>query len=133
MDEARRKALVDRALAVRQRAYAPYSRFLVGAAVVTASGETFVGCNVENAAYGLTVCAERVALATAVAAGERHFSAMAIASAGGVTPCGACRQVLVELAPDLELVLVDAETGGESVATVAELLPRAFRLDESGG
>jgi cytidine deaminase len=120
--------LVAAALAARQRAYAPYSKFLVGAALLTTTGHTFIGCNVENVSLGLTNCAERVALAAAVAAGERSFIALAIASTGGVTPCGACRQVLAEFCDDLPIYLVDAEQPTQ-VATMrlAELLPGRFR------
>ena len=116
-----------------ERAYAPYSSFRVGAAVA-AGGETFLGCNVENASYGLTVCAERVAMFTAVASGHRRIDRLAVscpdAAPGlgddGRMPCGACRQVMVELlAPDAE-ILVD----GVGAFALADLLPRAFRLGE---
>lgn len=123
------RQLIDQALANGQRAYAPYSRFLVGAALRSEGAEprVFAGCNVENASYGLTNCAERTALFAAVAAGERKFARLAIASSGGVTPCGACRQVLAEFAPDLGILLVDADQP-ERIAEVnlAELLPGRF-------
>ena len=96
-------------------------------------GELYLGCNVENASYGLSICAERNALAAAVAAGERRFTAMAIASRGGVPPCGACRQVLAELAPDLSLILVDVDTGERSEENLADLLPRAFVFEREPG
>lgn len=119
------------ARAAAKRAYVPYSRFRVGAAV-EASGQTYTGCNVENASYGLTVCAERVALFTAVAAGHHRVERIAVtcADAGpelgenGRMPCGACRQVMAELmGPDGE-VLVD----GVRVFRVSDLLPSAFTL-----
>ena len=111
------------------RAYAPYSGFPVGAAVLTEDGGVFAGCNVENASSGLTVCAERVAVWTAAAAGHRTVRAVAVTAPKGVgvTPCGACRQVLNEFAPrDGDLVVVlDGRNGPEPVALSA-LLPRAF-------
>jgi cytidine deaminase len=121
------RALVQQALEVRQRAYAPYSNFLVGAALRTESNLIHVGCNVENASYGLTNCAERTALFAAVAAGEQTFVKLAIASSGGVTPCGACRQVLAEFAPALGILLVNADAPTEiAEVNMAELLPGRF-------
>jgi cytidine deaminase len=129
IDDPLEAALIAAALAARQRAYAPYSRFQVGAALLSAAGETFLGCNVENVSYGLTQCAERTALTAAIAAGQREFTALAIASAGGVTPCGACRQVLAEFCPELTILLVDAEQPDRIArASLAELLPARFRL-----
>ena len=99
--------LAEAALAARRHAYAPYSKFLVGAAVRGSDGQIFSGVNIENASYGLTLCAERAAIAAAVAAGERRFPMIAIASSGGVTPCGACRQFLREFGADLGILLID--------------------------
>lgn len=111
------------------RAYAPYSRFPVGAAVLAADGSVITGCNVENASYGLTVCAERVAVASAIAAGHRSIVAVAVTAprATTVTPCGACRQVLNEfkLAGRDLVVILDGIDGPELVL-LSELLPRAF-------
>jgi cytidine deaminase len=104
-----RQELLAAACAVRPQAYAPYSHFQVGAAVQTGDGRIITGCNVENASYGLTVCAERGAVLAAVAAGQRKLVAIAVASQGGVTPCGACRQVLAEFADDLVVLLVDVD------------------------
>lgn len=122
-------ALISAALAARQRAYAPYSKFQVGAALLTTNGDVFAGCNVENASYGLTQCAERVAVASAIVAGSRQFSALAIASSGGVMPCGACRQVLAEFCPDLSVLLIDADRPEHLTrTTLADLFPGRFRM-----
>lgn len=125
------RQLIAQALAVRLRAHAPYSQFFVGAAVRTAAGQVYSGCNVENASYGLTNCAERTAVFAAVAAGEKEFTRLAIASPGGVSPCGACRQVLAEFAPSLAILLVDADRP-EQVAEVnlADLLPGRFVFEK---
>ncbi|MEZ6188371.1 MAG: cytidine deaminase, partial [Planctomycetota bacterium] len=120
------RALLAAAEAVKEHAYAPYSRFRVGAAVLTKSGQRFVGCNVENASFGLTLCAERVALTSAVAAGEREFLAVAIATDKDepVSPCGACRQVLAEFGPDMTVVLPGKN--GPSLRPLDSLLPSGF-------
>lgn len=126
-----REALLGAALRARAQAYAPYSKFAVGAALLTESGETFTGCNVENASFGLTICAERAAVFAAVAAGQRHFQLLAVAASGGAAPCGACRQVLAEFALDLHILLVDADRP-EVITEVnlSELLPKVFRLTD---
>jgi cytidine deaminase len=110
-------------------AYAPYSRFRVGAALLARDGRVFSGVNVENSSYGLTFCAERSAVVAAVSAGVREFTAIAIVceQAPLCMPCGACRQVLHEFAPDLVVVLED--TGGPRQMRLLDLLPHAFRLD----
>jgi cytidine deaminase len=126
----RRSALLAAARAVRKRAHAPYSNFAVGAAVLDERGRLHVGCNVENASYGLTVCAERNAIAAAVAAGARRIRAVAVVSAARppASPCGACRQVIAELgAADTELLLAGPAGAGERT-TLGALLPRAFSL-----
>ena len=126
-----RQALVHAALDAQRRAYCPYSGFAVGAALRTASSRVFSGANVENASFGLTICAERVAAANAVAAGEREFLEIAVASAGGASPCGACRQFLAEFHPSLPVTLVDslqAKVVGEF--SLGELLPNRFEGPE---
>ena len=127
MNEAARNSLTTAAANVRTHAHAPYSKFQVGAAVLTASGEIFAGCNVENASYGLTICAERVAVGTAVAAGHKEIVAVAVASSGGHSPCGACRQVLSEFGPAMEVILIDADDPRKTrTTTLAALLPEQF-------
>jgi len=117
--------LVSLSKEARRQAYAPYSRFSVGAALRTASGKEYTGCNVENASYGLSICAERVAVFKAVSEGEHDFQAIAVVSETMATPCGACRQVLAEFGLDTKVVLADMENGRE-VLTVGDLLPAAF-------
>ena len=129
MDSDIQERMIDAAISARASAHAPYSRFRVGAAVLTASGEIFAGCNVENASYGLTICAERVAVGSAVAAGHKQIVAIAVATAGGHSPCGACRQVLSEFGPAMEILLVDADDPSEVRTTsLDKLLPEQFSL-----
>jgi cytidine deaminase len=126
--------LVAAASVAREQAYAPYSHMTVGAAVRGAPGEVYTGCNVENASYGLTICAERNAVAQAVAQGARQIEAIAVVSEEGVSPCGACRQVLMEFNPDMLVITADAK-GQRKMYRLSELLPQAFdRLQlPSGG
>jgi cytidine deaminase len=116
--------LIELAKEVRDRAYAPYSNFKVGAALLTAGGQVFTGVNVENISYGLTMCAERVALGKAIAEGHADFHAVAVASdsAEPVVPCGACRQVLAEFNPDLR-VISSTLTGATEALSLSELFP----------
>lgn len=129
-----RKELITKAiraaLNARTNAYAPYSRFPVGAAVVTKKGRIFTGVNVENSSFGATVCAERVALFSAVTAGERAIALLVVAASlngHAVSPCGICRQVFADFSPDARVLLVNAETGEvEQDTTIAALLPERF-------
>lgn len=124
--------LLKRAAEAGKHAHAPYSNFRVGAALLAENGQTFTGCNVENASYGLTVCAERTAVFKAVSEGVKTFAAIAIAVPGGGSPCGACRQVLHEFNPRAIVYLGD-ETGRLlRETTVAELLPAAFGSENLG-
>lgn len=118
--------LVHRARAVMANAYAPYSRFHVGAAIEADDGSVHIGCNVENASYGLTICAERMAVGAAVAAGKRKLVRVAVVSAvePPATPCGACRQLLAEFGLDLEIIAAGPKS--ERRWTLRELLPEAF-------
>jgi cytidine deaminase len=124
--------LVQKAKAVRDNAYAPYSRYKVGAAIATKSGAVYVGCNVENSSFGATICAERGAIMQMIANGDREPIACAVVTGDeGASPCGICRQVLAEFTPDMPVVLVglgsrDGETG--RVVQLADLLPLAFKL-----
>lgn len=118
--------LVALAKEARERAYAPYSHFAVGAALLAESGQVYAGCNVENASYGLSICAERVALFKAVAAGDRRFKAIAVVTETMATPCGSCRQVLAEFGEDeLQVIVADLE-GQMEVYALGELLPATF-------
>jgi len=127
------RELMDRARAVRERAHAPYSGFRVGAALETTSGVVVVGCNVENASYGLTTCAERNAVVAAVAGGHRTFTRMALSTLASepTPPCGACRQVLAEFGTDdMEII---SEAGDRRARwTLGELLPARFRFGGVG-
>ena len=121
--------LLAAASAAREAAYVPYSHFPVGAALLAPDGQVFVGCNVENASFGLTICAERNAVAGAVAHGMRQFLAVAVVTGNGVTPCGACRQVLAEFNPDMTVIVADT-AGRQRIYTLSELLPAAFGPDQ---
>jgi len=123
--------LVEKAREARDKAYAPYSEFKVGAAVLTASGKIFPGCNVENASYGLTICAERNAVFQAVASGERGIEALAIVAdtPRGAPPCGACRQVLAEFADDIPVIVANLE-GGRIILSLDRLLPHRFQFED---
>lgn len=122
-----KKELVEAAIEVRTRAYAPYSNFKVGAAVRTKSGKIYTGCNVESASYGLTVCAERVAIWKAVSEGEKEFAEIAVvADTQELTPpCGVCRQILWEFCGDVPVTFANLKGDVETVQ-MKELLPRAF-------
>lgn len=121
--------LVKTALAVREKAYAPFSKFYVGAALLDDAGRVFGGVNVENSSYGLTICAERTAAGTAITAGAKEFVAVAVATPGAAAPCGACRQFLYEFGPKCAVLLVDSDTGKiERTAKLDEFLPGGFRL-----
>ena len=130
MDESAWDALKGAAIAARTNAYAPYSGFAVGAAIQTKSGAVFAGCNVENASYGATICAERAALAAAVAAGEGELLALVIVSGAKspTPPCGICRQCLAELAPSLPIRSYTDDAHAEY--DLSSLLPDAFGSDQ---
>ncbi len=126
-----KRALVRAANQARAQAVAPYSKFRVGAALLTRSGEIIAGANVESASYGLTCCAERVALFKALTNGRRNFVAVAVVArtAGGPKPCGACRQLLAEYAPGAKVFIADSRAlNAIKVFSVQKLLPVAFRM-----
>jgi cytidine deaminase len=127
--------LVELARAAREHAYAGYSDYPVGAALLTSSGKVYTGCNVDNSAYGLTICAERTAVVKAVSEGERDFQAIAVVSRNAATPCGSCRQVLAEFGPNMRVLVADV-SGNYHVYSLDELLPERFgpsKLDPQGG
>jgi cytidine deaminase len=124
-----RERLIQASLEARTRAYAPYSQYKVGAALLGRSGQIYTGANVENAVYPLTTCAERTAIASAVSAGERDFVALAVATENGGTPCGSCRQTLREFAADAVILIADA-AGHYRETTLKELLPQSFSAQD---
>ncbi len=126
LSDGNRQRLIESAVEVRRWAYAPYSNYAVGAAVLTESGKIYDGVNIENAAYPTTICAERVAIFKAVSEGERNFSAIAVATSNGGSPCGSCRQVMAEFGLDTLVIIVNAQGEVMQEYTVAELLPGAF-------
>jgi cytidine deaminase len=117
--------LIAHAATSRERAYAPYSDFKVGAALLGESGRVYTGCNVENAAYGPSMCAERTAVFKAVSEGERKFKAIAVVTQNGASPCGTCRQVMIEFAPEMTIIVADTQ-GNTRRTTVRDLLPDGF-------
>jgi len=123
-----KQELLNAALSARERAYAPYSKFLVGAAVLAKSGKIYTGCNIENASYGLTVCAERNALFSAVGSGEREFTALCVVgdTEAPISPCGACRQVMAEF--KVPCIILANLKGDVKEYTLEELLPYGFSL-----
>jgi cytidine deaminase len=129
MEESQKSQLVAEAVKVRRNAYAPYSKFHVGSAILTSSGKIFTGCNVENASYGLTICAERNAVFQAVAKEEQQIVAVVVSAKVGkvpCAPCGACRQVLNEFGPDMLVILADENGNVLMEKQLSELLPNAF-------
>ncbi|MGQ9889991.1 MAG: cytidine deaminase [Aggregatilineales bacterium] len=120
------ETLIAAAIAAARHAYAPYSQYPVGAALLAASGRVYTGCNVENAAYPAAICAERTALVKAVSEGERRFEALAVATGDGGAPCGLCRQMLYEFAPDLTVHIADFDGRLLHTAALTELLALGF-------
>lgn len=120
-----REGLIAQARAARERAYAPYSGYRVGAALLGKSGQVYTGCNVENAVYPLVICAERTAVVKAVSEGEREFVALAVVTENGGSPCGSCRQTLREFGEDIAVLIADA-AGNYRETTIEELLPDSF-------
>jgi cytidine deaminase len=121
-----RSTLIKMGMEAREQAYAPYSKYRVGAALLTSTGRYFIGANVENAAYPNGLCAERVAVFTAVSQGEREFVAIAVVTSNGGTPCGACRQVMAEFGLETLVIIADAEGRIVQELRLSELLPGAF-------
>lgn len=122
--------LIQIAREAQKNAYSPYSNFKVGAALITREGEVFSGANVENASYGLTVCAERVAVFKAISTGEREFTALIVVGSGEgfIYPCGACLQVIAEFSPDIKIIVTNEKDEYREYA-LGELLPQLFCLD----
>jgi cytidine deaminase len=121
-----KQQLIERAIKIREEAYAPYSNYHVGASLLTTNGDVFEGVNVENASYSLGICAERNAVFQAVADSQTSFRAIAVATENGGSPCGACRQVLSEFGLEIEVITIDSEGKIILETTVGDLLPDAF-------
>ncbi len=121
-----REELIQKAVSAWQGAYAPYSEYSVGAALLTETGDIFEGVNIENAVYPLTICAERVAVFKAVSEGQRAFQAIAVVTKNGGTPCGSCRQVMAEFGMDTIVLIADNHGHLIETFTVADLLPNVF-------
>jgi len=121
--------LIAEAKMAREKAYAPYSNFKVGAAVLTSNGKIFSGCNIENSSYGLSICAERVAIFNAVSSGYREFTEIAVVTDSDTpsSPCGACRQVIFEFGDDIEVIMANLK-GDIKIMKIDELLKDGFRL-----
>ncbi|WP_071460374.1 cytidine deaminase [Bacillus massilinigeriensis] len=126
------KKLVEKAVEAQSQAYVPYSNFKVGAAVLTESGDVFLGCNIENASYGLTNCAERTAIFKAVSEGKKRIKAIAVVghTEGPISPCGACRQVISEFATNETKIFLANNNGDIKETTIAEILPGYFSSDD---
>jgi len=120
------KILLSRAMQVRENAYAPYSNYAVGAALMSSTGEIFTGVNVENAAYSITICAERSALFNAVSNGVRDFKAIVIVTDNGGVSCGSCRQAISEFGKDVDLIFANSQGRIVLETTISELLPHSF-------
>ena len=118
--------LIQAALAASEHAYIPYSNYRVGAALLTNDGEVYAGCNVESASYTPTICAERTALVKAISEGRRDFSAVAVVTRDGGSPCGVCRQLLFEFSPGMQVIMADLQGNVHQRVTLAELLPLGF-------
>lgn len=129
LDQEKKQELLKSASQARQWAYVPYSNYAVGAALLTVSGRIYDGVNIENAAYPVTICAERVAIFKAVSNGERDFQAIAVVTRNGGMPCGSCRQVMAEFSPDMIVIVADENENVVSETTLSDLLPGAFRSD----
>ncbi|MDX1435502.1 MAG: cytidine deaminase [Anaerolineales bacterium] len=132
LTDEQKELLVNAAVEARKWAYAPYSHYHVGAAVLTASGRVYDGVNVENAAYPTTICGERVAVFKAVSEGERDLEAIAVVTSNGGTPCGSCRQVLSEFGKDMIVLIANDKAEVLSETTLRELLPGAFGPEKLG-
>jgi cytidine deaminase len=132
LTDAERRALIDLANEARRRAYAPYSNYQVGAALRTRSGRIFTGCNVENAAYPTSMCAERIAIYKAVSEGEKEFEVIAVVTPNGGTPCGGCRQVMAEFGLNMVVLIANGEGRLVQETSVTGLLPEAFTPKDLG-
>lgn len=130
LTQEQKNELVKVARDIRERAYAPYSKYKVGAAALTESGQVYKGVNIENAAYPVTICAERAAIFAAITNGEKKFKALAVVTENGGTPCGSCRQVMAEFGLDMLVIIADEHENIVMEKKLSELLPGAFTPDD---
>ena len=129
MDESKfDKRLIEAAIAAQSNAYCPYSEYKVGSAVVTPDGQIFSGCNVANASFGVTICAERIAIGSAVAAGCKEFHTVCVVTRDGGTPCGACRQFIYQFGDAIRVLIINNSTQQQRTFSISELLPESFRF-----
>ncbi|NMC47559.1 MAG: cytidine deaminase [Chloroflexi bacterium] len=126
IDENTKKQLIQEALEARRKAYVPYSKYPVGAALLCKSGKVYQGANIENAAFPVTVCAERVAIFKAVSEGDMGLDTIAVVTKNGGTPCGSCRQVMAEFNPELIVIIADEQGEIKQETTLKEILPGYF-------
>jgi cytidine deaminase len=126
LDDNLRRDLIERAKDAREKAYVPYSDYPVGAALLTASGAIYTGCNIEIASFGATVCGERTAAFKAVSEGDREFRVVAVVTSNGAAPCGICRQVLYEFGPDMTVIMADTNGVITFEGPLSDLLPYGF-------
>lgn len=126
LTDEKKQELIKIALKARENAYIPYSHYAVGAALLTKSGKIYTGCNIENAAFPVTVCGERTAMFKAVSEGDRDFDTIVVATRDGGSPCGSCRQVMAEFALDMTVIQVDENGSITNECSVSDLLPGAF-------
>ncbi len=132
IDKNKQQELVNAALDIRENAFAPFSKFQVAAALLCDDGEIICGVNVESSSYGLTICAERNAIATAIGKGKKDFGAMAVVSRGGGSPCGACRQVIFDICGDIDIIIADEKGNIKEITDTETLLPNAFGIKDLG-
>jgi len=130
IDKNKQKMLVESALSVKQNAFAPFSKFQVAAALLCDDGDIVCGVNVESSSFGLTICAERNAITTAIGKGKKGFKALAVVSRGAASPCGACRQVIYDICGNIDIIMADDKGNIKDSSNTEALLPKAFGMKD---